>query len=113
MAWDCHRVTPALTGAMFSEISRTNRENGSFNSRRSVDFWYCLISFKALVPGLYLRFLRSVPSFLVEPVLFLPPRDPLPPLPPPAPRGVPGVPGADFPPKLERAVVLAIVFGGI
>ena len=49
---------------------------------------------------------------LVVPVLALPPRDPLPPL-PPLPAGVPGVPGIDFPPKLDRAAVLAIVFGGI
>lgn len=33
----------------------TTRENGSFFNNRSVDFWYCLISLKAFVPGRYRR----------------------------------------------------------
>jgi hypothetical protein len=30
----------------------TKRENGSFATSKSVDFWYLLISRKATVPGL-------------------------------------------------------------
>lgn len=88
--------------------SLTSRENGSFAIKRSVDFWYCLISLKATVPGLYLFLLRGLPA-LAAPLLRLGPFPPLEPFPPPV-----GV-LTDFPPVLARppradpAVVLGIL----
>ena len=34
-----------------AEISRTKRWNGNLRINKSVDFWYCLISRTATVPG--------------------------------------------------------------
>jgi hypothetical protein len=73
MACDCQRIS-CPTGRKVMAISRTCKqlsrkfgfvkrrqtslEKGSFKSRRSVELWYLLISFKASVPGLYLLFFR-------------------------------------------------------
>lgn len=55
IACDCH-LMPSSRGRTVSAISRTSRAKGSFRSKRSVLFWYFLISLKATVPGLYLLF---------------------------------------------------------
>ena len=49
-----------------SQISLMTLENGSLGIIRSVDFWYFLISIKALVPGLYLFFFFSPGVFGLE-----------------------------------------------
>ena len=45
-------------------ISRTSRAKGSFLKSKSVVFWYCRISLRALVPGLYLLFFGAAAEVL-------------------------------------------------
>lgn len=55
IACDCQRIS-SPRGRMVMAISRTRRAKGSLRSRRSVLFWYLLISRSAWVPGRYRRF---------------------------------------------------------
>ena len=58
LPWKCMSVFPTSWA-----ISRTSRENGSFQIRSSVLFWYHRISRRATVPGRYLLVFLTFPAF--------------------------------------------------
>ena len=58
LPWKCMSVFPTSWA-----ISRTSHENGSFQIRSSVLFWYCQISQRATVPGWYLLVFLTFPAF--------------------------------------------------
>ena len=63
------------------EIWRTKFWNGSFRTRRSVDFWYLRISLNATVPGRYLCGLLTPVGFLfLAALVWYWPRGSLPPV---------------------------------
>lgn len=65
-SWIARRLSAVYrkgSGETSLEISRTRRQNGAFRIKSSVLFWNFRISFRASVPGLYLRrFLSGEPS---------------------------------------------------